>query len=169
MAKKKDGTAKLRFRFQSSVERTDGPMRTHVIPIPDDIAEAWKAANVRRLVGTANGFEINRAMQNTADGARFLIIAQKTLKEFGLREEDAVDLDLKPDPHPDKVEIPDEFLVVLEQDAEARERWDKFKPGLRRSVVHYISDAKREDTRIRRSVEVAEKIRAGTLYGDKKG
>ena len=73
---------------------------------------------------------------------------------------------MRVDPNPDAVEIAEELLEALAQDDEARERWETFTPGMQRSVNHYVDSAKRPETRIRRAVEVTEKIRTRTLHGD---
>lgn len=156
------------FNFASRVVRLDNGFRFHAVPVPDDAASAWKDAGVRRVEGTLNGHPINRGLQNHADGGAFLVIGQDTLKEFGLREGSEVRLNLRPDPTPDAVDLPAELIIALEQDNEARTRWETFPPGKRRSLAHYVTSAKQEATRIRRAVELTEKIRTYSLYGDRK-
>lgn len=158
---------KLLFTFASRVVRLDHGFRFHAVPVPDDAASVWKDAGVRRVEGTLNAHPINRGLQNHADGEAFLIIGQDTLKEFGLREGSEVRLNLWPDPTPNTVDVPVELVIALEQDDEARARWETFTPGKRRSLAHYVTSAKQEATRIRRAVELAGKIRTYSLYGDK--
>ncbi len=157
------------YTFSSRVVRLDHGFRFHAVPVPDDIATAWKSAAVRRVEGTLNGHSINRGLQRHADGDAYLIIGQDMLKQFGLSEGSDVQLDLKPDPRPDEFEIPEPLLIALEQDDAARTRWETFPPGRRRSLAHYVSSAKQEATQIRRAVELSEKIRTHSLYGDKPG
>ncbi len=88
------------------------------------------------------------------------------LKQWGLREGDAVDVVLKEDPEPEKIDFAEELLTALAQDPEARRRWDSFTLGKKRSLNLYVTTAKRAETRERRAVEIVEKIRNRTLYGD---
>ncbi len=157
----------LSFAFTSRVVRLDHGFRFHAVPVPDDATTAWKAAGVRRLEGTLNGHAVNRGLQNHADGDAFIVIGQDTLKAFGLAEGSEVRLSLKPDPKPDVFELPEELVLALEQDDEARARWETFTPGKRRSLAHYVISAKQEATRIRRAVELAEKIRTHSPHGDR--
>lgn len=155
-------------RFTATVVRLDTGMRYHTLPVPDPVADAWKQAGIRRLVGTVNGHPIKRALQNHADGGSFIILGLDTLKEAGLKRGSTALLELTPDPEPDTLDIPEVFTLVLEQDDAARARWETFPLGRRRSLLHYITSAKQEATQIKRAWDLAEKIRTHSLYGDKK-
>lgn len=155
-------------RFTSTVVRLDTGMRYHALPVPDAVAEGWKQAGIRRLLGTVNGLAIKRALQNHADGGSFIILGQDTLKEAGLKRGSVAAVELAPDPEPDLLDIPEVFTLVLEQDDAARIRWESFPLGRRRSLLHYITSARQEATQIRRAWDLAEKIRTHSLYGDKK-
>jgi hypothetical protein len=157
----------LTARFTAEVIRLDTGARHHLLPVPASIAAAFKAAKVRRLIGTINRHPINRALQNHADGGSFLLLGQPLLGELGLKRGSIAKVELKPDPKPDTLELPEEFATALAQDEAARARWETFTPGRKRSLLYYISSAKQEATRIKRSVELTQKIRTHTLYGDK--
>ncbi len=155
------------FRFTARVVRLDTGMRYHALPVPGEMAAAWKNAGVRRLLGTVNGRPIKRALQSHADGGSFIILGQDTLKLAGLKEGGTAALELGPDPEPDALDMPEEFALVLEQDDVARARWETFPLGRRRSLLHYITSAKQEATRIKRAWDLAEKIRTHSLHGDR--
>lgn len=157
---------KLAFRFTSTLVRLESGMGFHILPVPDDAAAAWKKAKVRRLVGTINGRAVKRALQSHADGGSFLIVGRALMKECGVGAKTPAVLQFRPDPAPDALDLPEEFLLVLDQDDAARARWETFKPGRQRSLAYYVSSAKTEPTRIKRSLELARKIRTHSLYGD---
>jgi hypothetical protein len=151
------------------VVRLETGMRYHALPVPDDVAARFKAAGVRRLLATINGHTCKRALQSHADGGSFIIAGQDLLKTCGLKRGSSTTVSLVPDPEPDDLEMPEAFALVLDQDPAARKRWSTFPIGRQRSLLHYISSAKQEATQIKRSWELAEKIRTHTLYGDKSG
>ncbi len=167
MPKKSATAAALAARFTTTVVRLDTGMRYHALPVPDAVAETWKRSGIRRLAGTVNGHPVRRALQSHADGGSFIILGQDTLKEAGLKRGSVAALELAPDPEPDALDMPEVFTLVLEQDDAARARWESFPLGRRRSLLHYVTSAKQEATRIKRSWELAEKIRTHSLYGDK--
>lgn len=89
------------------------------------------------------------------------------MKAAGIGLKTPVVAEFKPDPAPAKLDLPPEFQAVLNQDAAARARWDTFTVGRRRSLLIYLTSAKTEPTRIKRSLDLARMIRTHTLYGDK--
>ena len=121
---------------------------------------------MRRVVGTINGHRVNRGLQHHADGGTFIILGRDLLDEIGLKLRSAAKLELGPDPAPEQLVIPEELSLALEQDDAARTRWDTFTVGRRRSLIHYVTSAKLEPTRIKRALDLAEKIRTRRLYGD---
>ena len=154
--------------FTSTVVRLETGMRYHALPVPDAVAAKFKTAGVRRLIATINGHTCKRALQNHADGGSFFIVGGDLLKTCGLKLRSVATVSLAPDPEPDDLDMPDAFALVLEQDPAARERWNTFPIGRRRSLLHFITSAKQEATQIKRAWELAEKIRTHTLYGDKR-
>ncbi|MCB2205308.1 YdeI/OmpD-associated family protein [bacterium] len=158
----------MKFHFDAPVLRTESGMINHFLPVPDEVAVAFKEAGVRRVVAILNGKSYRRALTGDGAGGSRLIVGQPLLKEIGARLDDMVTVILEPDPDPDAVELPEEFIEVLEQDEEAASRFDGMTAGMQRSLALYISTAKRSDTRIRRSLEIARKLRTNTLHGDRK-
>ena len=157
---------RLSFQFTSRLVRLETGLRHHILPVPEEAAAAWKKAKVRRLAGTINGHPVRRALQSHADGGSFIILGQQLLRDIGLTLRSTAAIKLGADPQPDDLGLPDELLITLEQDPEALARWNPFTPGRRRSLGTYINTARTEETRIKRSLELALKIRTHTLSGD---
>lgn len=157
----------MRYRFASTVVRLETGMRYHALPVPDEIAANFKSAGVRRLIAVINGHTCKRALQSHADGGSFIIVGGDLLKTCGLKLRSTATVSLSADPEPDALDMPDAFALVLDQDEAARARWETFPVGRQRSLLHYITSAKQEATQIKRSWELAEKIRTHSLYGDK--
>jgi hypothetical protein len=153
--------------FTSTVFRLETGMCYHALPVPDDVAEKLKAANVRRLLATINGHVFKRALQSHADGGSFIILGREQLKICGLKLHSTVNVSLVPDPTPDLLDMPECFALVLDQDDEAHAGWETFSIGRQRSLLHFITSAKQEATQIKRAWQLAEKIRTRSLYGDK--
>jgi hypothetical protein len=131
-----------------------------------DMADACLGAGVRRLEGTLNGVPVRRAIQGPHDGERFLIIGQDLLRQMAVAEGDTVVAELRPDADPDAVDLPDELAIALQQDQEAAGRFEAKTIGFRRSLALYVTQAKRTETRIRRSLEVTRRLRTDSLWGE---
>ena len=93
-------------------------------------------------------------------------MGQVVLRDIGARLGGTVTVVLQPDPDPDSIDLGEELTVVLEQDEQAAARFDSMSPGRRRSLAYYVTSAKRVDTRIRRALDLAHKLKTRTLHGD---
>lgn len=149
------------------LKMTDRNPAYHFLPVPPEIAEELVDAGTRRVIADLNGTEVRRYLFSHADGEWAIIVGLPKLREAGISPGDMVIVGLRPDPDPDHVEICEEFRVALEQDPEARDRFESFTTGKQRSLVHYINSAKRSSTRVRRSLQMCEKIRTRTLHSDR--
>lgn len=157
------------YHFAAPVLRQQTGLKQHYVPLPVEVADELKAAGVRRVIATLNGRPVSRGVQGNRDGERFVLLSNVLLREIGARLGDIVTVDLKPDPEPDRIELGEEFTAVLEQDEEAAARFYAMTPGLQRSLAYYVTSAKRTETRIARALELAQKLRTRTLYGDVHG
>lgn len=155
------------FRFTAPVISTgDIQFVQHYLPVPLEIADELQSRGIRRLVGTLNGQPFNLALRGRHDGERYLVLSRQTLRSLKARAGDPVTAIFRPDPTPDQVELPEELAEVLHQEPEAAQRFFAMTPGRQRSLVHYVTTAKRVDTRITRALDLANKLKTNTLYGD---
>lgn len=156
--------------FAGPVLRTDGGLGMHYVPIPAEVDDALAGARI--VVGTLGGPErdgvpFRRAVHGRGDGAPKLLFGKKVLAEAGLGFGATAVVELAPDADPDAVHLPAELEEALRQDAAARERFETFTPGRQRSLGVHVDQAKRPATRVRRALDLCEKIRTRTLYGDR--
>ena len=152
--------------FTAPLQRLSDGMRHHYLEIPPDIAREYDEAGIKRVLVELNGIEYRRAIQNKKDGRRILVLGKDILKEGNLTLNAIIAVVLQPDPEPDFVDMGEELTEVLAQDDEARKRWESFSIGKQRSLAMYVTGAKTVDTRIKRALDLAEKMRTHTLYGD---
>ena len=137
----------------------------HIVPVPADVAHALLTAGTRRVVAVLNGHPVRRALTQHDNGT-VLMLGRDLLRTIGVAEGDTVFADVSPDPEPDRVDLGAELEAVLAQDAPAAERFFGFTPGRQRSMAIYVTGAKRTETRTKRALDLAHKLRTHTLYGD---
>lgn len=114
-----------------------------------------------------NGNEYRRAITGRKDGERYVVVSKEMMKEIDVAFGDTVLVDLRPDPDPERVELCEELVGVLDQDEEAAERFYGMTPGIQRSFSLHVCGGKRSETRIKRALELAHKLRTNTLSGDR--
>lgn len=139
----------------------------HYVPIPMEIAEELWKAGVRRVECTLNGREYRRAIKGRKDGERHLLVSKSMMKEMDVDYGETVIVELWPDADPDRVELCEELVEVLKQDKEAGERFYGMTPGRQRGFNLHVSSSKRSETRIKRALDIANKLRTHTLYDDR--
>ncbi|HEX8299990.1 MAG TPA: YdeI/OmpD-associated family protein [Rubricoccaceae bacterium] len=151
--------------FASPVLRSESGMGYHFLPVPAESAARLVAGGSRRVVAVMNGVPVRRAVV-THEGAPVLLVGLPLLRTIGARMGDTVLVDATPDPDPDRIDLGDEFEAVLADDTEAAARFFSFTPGRQRSMAIYVTGAKRPETRLKRALDLAHKLRTNTLYGD---
>ncbi|MBI1193536.1 MAG: hypothetical protein GC205_10220 [Bacteroidetes bacterium] len=156
----------LHVTLTAPLLRLDTGMKQHYLPVPAEYAEAYDAAGVRRLILSVPPHQWRRALLGTKEGERLIMMGQPILRELGLRVGQSVTFSLHPDPDPDAIDLGEEFEAVLDQDAAAAKRFFSFTPGKQRSLAYYVTSAKREETRIKRALELAHKIKNRQLFSD---
>jgi hypothetical protein len=154
--------------FTAAIHRLDDGLRHHYVAVPSKAVEAIKSSGSRRVVATINGVELRRALNSRVDGPTFLILGQPLLKKLNVALGDTVKITLKIDTQPDRVDMAEELTAVLDTDEEAAALFYAMTLGKRRSLELYVSSAKSVDTRIKRALELAEKIKTRTLYSEKR-
>lgn len=141
-------------------------LRMYYLPLPIDIGDAFSEAKVRRIVGTVSGAPIRRALHGRRDAERTITLSKAFVRKQKLTLGDLVPITLAADPNPDHVDIPEEFDAALKDDPDAAARFATFTPGKQRSLVTYIHNGKRTQTRVKRALETAYKLRTYTLRSD---
>ena len=153
------------FSFVAPVLVHETGMRQHYLPLPVDVDDAFRAARVRRVIATLNSHTVRRAIVNRKTSGRHLVLSRDLMRTLGAVYGDLVEVELVADPEPDHVDL-GELAAALAADLEAKARFDAFTPGKQRSLAHYVTSAKRPETRAARAEELAHKLRTYTLYGD---
>jgi hypothetical protein len=129
--------------------------------IPELIRKKLPEGRVRTR-GTINNTDFSLAVQQRKDGDSYFIIGGRLRREAKIREGDEVKLSFRV-VDPDELELPEELRITLEQDSEAARVFDSFTTGLQRSLAYYIDSAKNVDTRIKRALDMAHKMKTGGL------
>lgn len=153
------------FSFPSPVLKLEGKGGHPYIPLPEDTVSKLREQGVRRVVGSLNGKPFDRAIQRWKT-TPCLIFGRDALRKLGARVGDIVLIELRPHPHPDRVLLCAEFEAALKQDPDAQARFNTMTAGRQRSLNYYVDSARRDQTRIKRALEITYKLRTHTLSGD---
>jgi len=145
--------------FQVHLEHVDGPMVHHVIIVPDDISKQFITGKGSARILCSIGLQPEFPCALIPRHDRYVIIASKKLiKEYHLQLEIPFGISIRIDPG-NGLEIPEEFSEVLSQDGFAFQAYEALNDGGKRGYIYYIRQGKSIDTRIKRSLEIAEKLK----------
>lgn len=154
-----------KISFTTPIEIYEKGMTRHVAFLPEEVIKQLDIKANTRLLISANGKEYRLAAISTGEGEFFIHLSQFLRRETGIRDSlRPFEFKIELDPNPTDIGLPEEFEVALDQDEEAQAVFNSLTPGMQRSLCHYVNSAKRIDTRIKRALELAEKLRTRTLH-----
>lgn len=154
--------------FTAYLSPVDGPMVHHVIHVPEETAAQFRQPKgaVRVLCSVAGKAEFPCALNPRGDG--YIIIASKALiSSHKLKHDTPFTVSIRKDLN-DGLLLPEELEEVLKQDEWGSSLFDKLLPGHKRGLIYYIRTAKSIDTRVKRALEIIEKLKSGRLHVQKK-
>jgi len=117
------------------------------------------------MTGTMNGIPVDRALMPDGDHGHFIVLNNDLRRQAGVRLGYEVSFELQKNASPEAVILPEEMDAVFEAEPDAKIIFNKFRPGVRRSLMTYISSAKRTETREQRAILMAGRLLSG--YYDK--
>jgi hypothetical protein len=135
------------------------------LEVDHESAQAFIATEGKRiLLQFKQGSSYHRALQLRKDGYALVALSKAVLKNQGFEIGDKVWFSLSKDDSEYGMPFSLFFKEVLSQDKAANIEFEKLTIGRQRGLLHYIDSAKTEETELKRSVEIAEKLKTDGLY-----
>lgn len=133
-----------------------------IIPVPDEVVADFKEAGVKRFICTLNDeYDMPCALHARKGGERYIMLSKRVRKEYEIDPELTLKVQLSEDDSEFGYPVPEEWQAILDFDEEAAVIFKNLSPGKQRSVLHMVSSAKREETRITRALRIAENLKLG--------
>ncbi len=153
--------------FTAYLSPIDGPMIHHLIILPEEVAKIFRQPKgaVRILCSIKGQAEFPCALNPR--GKDYVIIASLILiKQHGLLSDTPFQITIRTDLN-NGLLLPEELEEVLEQDDWGKQLFEAMLPGRKRGFIYYIRTAKSVDVRIKRALDIIERLKNGTLYVNK--
>jgi hypothetical protein len=117
--------------------------------IPSEVVNQFDNKRHTRLICTINEhFSFQCGLNHLGDGNFFIIVGSQKMKEIGKKLGDKVRFEIKEDPNPLGVDMPEVLEAVLEQDDELKSIFENLSLGKQRSVIFAIQKIKSIDKQI---------------------
>lgn len=133
-------------------------LKMHYLEIPGKILlelngnEEKGKFNQRVRVKVNDQVEWQGGIVALGEGKGYVTFSKARMKEIGVHNEDKVKLALSKNTSEYGIDFPEELMHILDQDEEARKRFEALTIGKRRTLLYYIAQAKGIDKRIERAL-----------------
>lgn len=117
--------------------------------------------NKRVLCVINDTVTLHAAIQRTKEGAHYIMVAAKYLKQLKLKSGSTVKARFTIDTSELQFHIPEEFAEVMATDPAAEKIFQTLTDGKKRGLIALVNMLKSTDKKIERALLIAEKLKAG--------
>lgn len=144
-------------KFTAKLERFNSDLWGYHIVVPEEIAELYIKAGIKRMISKYNGvIESHCAFMPRGDGRFFININKEIRTKLKLLIGSSLDVELSPDESKYGMEMPEEFQVLLDQDIEGGKYFHLLTPGKQRSLIYQVGKLKNPDKRLEKANVILE-------------
>ena len=146
--------------FTSLISRLQHLLNVHYITVASSIvAKLGGIKNVRLLCSINNASAFQCGLVALGEGAAYISINNKRMKQLGLNEGDMVHITLEKDTSEYGMEMPEALAALLEQDYKGMHCFKNLTAGKQRYIIHYISAVKNSQLRVDRAIMLIENLK----------
>ncbi|ALW84082.1 hypothetical protein AUC43_02585 [Hymenobacter sedentarius] len=148
--------------FRATLE-PGGPsfMPTQTIVVPAEVLEKLGGKAAKRVICTVRGQALRLGLLPLEGGGRYLMLNKDVCRVVGIALGQELVVAIEPDPNPDHVDLPDELAEALAAWPEAETAFNNYSGSHRRAMVRLVDEAKQRETRVRRAVQLVERLGRG--------
>ncbi len=148
--------------FISQMIQNEGDYNYYYIPVPEEVILFLSLKYMDRIIVLFNDQnQIHCALHRNSSGNAVIYLGKYARVKAGILPEEKLKVSIKKDDSEYGMEMPLELEEVLSIDPEGLQAFQKLSPGRKRTALYFISKAKREETRIQRSILIVENIKNG--------
>jgi uncharacterized protein YdeI (YjbR/CyaY-like superfamily) len=151
--------------FQARLETGGQTLGWTTVRVPFAPGEAWKDMIRLRVRGTLNGFAFRTSLfpdSRAGDGAGdFFLLVNKAMQRGGeARLGDVGEFTLEPDLDARDAELPDELLILLDDEPGLHDWYNDLSEYTRREIGKWIVGVKSDASKMKRAEQTAERLLA---------
>lgn len=130
------------------------------IEVPEEILEKLGGGKKPLVNVSLNNYSYRSAVAKMGD--KYLIsLSAENRKNANVKGGDELEIEVTLDTEPRTVELPADFQKVLDKNEEAKKAFEKLSPSKKKALVLSITDAKTEETKIKRIEKAMEALTEG--------
>ena len=146
-------------RFKTILESINGATSPIVIAlVPFDPGAIFGVKNRVDIRGTIDGYAFERTLLPSGDGRHYFMLNAKILKAIRKKmgNEVSIEIEEKENTSYKEVELPDYFLLELEENTIAKEQYELCNPSMKRWVAQFVTEPKSADIKAKRVIKAIE-------------
>lgn len=152
-------TQEERRCFQAVLKRGDRALGWTVARLPFVPAEVWQGMVRLRVAGTINGWQFRTSL--FPDEVGFYLLVNRAMQlGGGVALGAQAEFCLWPDRDERPAELPDALAALLDEEDGLRAWYDELSESMRREIGKWVLGVKREETQVRRAMQMAERLMA---------
>jgi Bacteriocin-protection, YdeI or OmpD-Associated/Domain of unknown function (DUF1905) len=154
---------KIRFKAKLCRPAENAETRSwSFLVLPKNASAKLPSRGMTAIEGTLNGFPFQATLEPDGQKSHWLKVDRKLSEAAGAEAGDVVTLDIAPAAEEPEPAVPADFRKALAAAApKARALWSGITPIARRDWIHWITSARRPETRARRIKNACSMLAAG--------
>ena len=153
--------AKIRFEAQLLRPKVPKNSSWSFLVLPKGASARLPTRAKTTVDGTINGAPLRATLEPDGQGSHWLKVTRKTRESAGATAGEVVALEITPAAEEPEPRVPADLKKALAAAPDARALWSDITPIARRDWIHWITSAKREETRARRVRNACEMLASG--------
>lgn len=153
--------AKIRCTAKLARPATPGNASWTFLVLPKSASSKLKTRSMKTVEGTINGYAFRATLAPDGRGSHWLKVSKKLRESAGAVAGDRVTLEFVPAAQEAEPRVPGDLRKALAAAPEAQLLWSEITPVARRDWIHWITSAKRSETRVRRIDNACAMLAAG--------
>ena len=154
--------SKIRFRAKLlSPAATAKADSWTFLTLPKNVSAKLPSRGMTTVEGTLNGFPFRATLEPDGQKSHWLKVDRKMREAAGADRGDVVTLEIAPAGEELEPTVPADLRKALAAAPKARTLWSDITPIARRDWIHWITSAKRRETRARRIDNACAMLAAG--------
>ena len=134
---------------------------------PFDVRQEFGTGGPVRIHCWIDGVHKTGSLVSIGNGEHAIHFRKAILKQVGKQDGDEVSLIVEEDLSPQVLVIPGDFEWLLDEDPDLKEKFEKLSGSYKRTIVNFINEAKRPETRAKRIENFIQRIKIGFYPGQK--
>jgi len=155
-------TSKIRFKAKllRPAEAAKGSSWTFLV-LPGKASATLPTRGRTTVEGTINGYPFRATLEPDGQKSHWLKVKKKMREAAGAEPGDLVSLEIMPLGKEPESKVPADLRKALAAAPRAKVVWSVITPVARRDWIHWITSAKRSETRARRVENACDMLAAG--------